>query len=111
MEKWAAFSGYDDVTIGQIVLACDEATTNVLRHGYEKTPGPLSYRAGVDDGWLTIQIVDDAKPVDLSKLQGRELSDLRPGGLGTFIMTQVFDEVKYEPLTIGTSLTLRKKLP
>jgi sigma-B regulation protein RsbU (phosphoserine phosphatase) len=111
VEKWAAFSGYDDVTIGQIVLACDEATTNVLRHGYDKTPGPLSYRAGVDDAWLTIQIVDDAKPVDLSKLQSRKLSDLRPGGLGTFIMTQVFDEVKYEPLTVGTSLTLRKKLP
>jgi phosphoserine phosphatase RsbU/P len=111
VEKWAAFSGYDDVTVGQIVLACDEATTNILRHGYDRTPGPLSYRAGVDDAWLTIQIVDDAKPVDLSKLQSRELSDLRPGGLGTFIMARVFDEVKYEPLTIGTSLTLRKKLP
>ena len=111
VEKWAAFAGYDDVTIGQIVMAGDEATTNILRHGYEKTPGPLCYRAAIDDAWLTIQIIDDAKPVDLSRLHGRELSDLRPGGLGTFIMTQVFDEVKYEPLTVGTSLSLRKKLP
>ena len=39
------FAGYDDVTIGQIVMAGDEATTNILRHGYEKTPGPLCYRA------------------------------------------------------------------
>ena len=111
VEQWATFAGYDDVAAGQIVLACDEAATNIFRHGYERTPGPLRYHAEVDDARLTIQIVDDAKPVDESKLKGRELSDLRPGGLGTFIMSQVFDEVKYEPLVAGTSLTLRKKLP
>ena len=111
VENWAAFAGYDDVTTGKIVLACDEAATNVLRHGYEKAPGPLRYRAEIDDAWLTIQIVDEAKPIDPSKFHGRELSDLRPGGLGTYIITQVFDVVNYEPLPVGTSLTLRKKLP
>jgi anti-sigma regulatory factor (Ser/Thr protein kinase) len=55
--------------------------------------------------------VDNAKPIDLSKVKGRELSDLRPGGLGTVIMAQVFDEVNYEPLAHGTAVTLRKRLP
>jgi len=93
------------VAVGQIVLACDEATTNVFRHGYGATSGPLTYHAEIDDARLTIQIVDNAKPIDLTKVKGRKLSDLRPGGLGTVIMAQVFDEVKYEPLARGTSLT------
>jgi len=111
VERWAAFAGFDDVDIGQIVLACDEATTNVFLHAYGATSGPLTYHAEIDDARLTFRIVDNAKPIDLTKVKGRELSDLRPGGLGTVIMAQVFDEVNYEPLAHGTSLTLRKKLP
>jgi phosphoserine phosphatase RsbU/P len=111
IEKWATFAGYDDVTVGQIVLACDEAATNIFRHAYEETPGPLSYRAELDDARLTVQIMDHAKSVDVSKIKGRDPSELRPGGLGTFIMSQVFDEVEYAPSDSGTSLTLRKKLP
>ncbi len=111
IEQWAEFAGYDDESIGKIVLACDEAATNVFRHGYDKTPGPLTYHAKVDEQSLTIQIIDQAPPVDPTAMKGRELSDLRPGGLGTFIMANVFDEVNYEPLSAGTSLTLRKRLP
>jgi serine/threonine-protein kinase RsbW len=111
VERWAAFAGFDDVTVGQIVMACDEAASNVFRHAYQAHPGPLTLHAEVDQDVLTIQISDRAKPVDVTKLKGRELSDLRPGGLGTFIMSKVFDEVKYAPMAIGTSLTLRKKLP
>jgi sigma-B regulation protein RsbU (phosphoserine phosphatase) len=111
VEKWATYAGYNELTVGQIVLACDEATTNIFRHGYETTPGPLTYRAGISDRQFLIEMVDRAKPLDVTRLAGRELSDLRPGGLGTFIMSRVFDEVNYLPLERGTSLTLRKKLP
>jgi serine/threonine-protein kinase RsbW len=65
----------------------------------------------IDQSDLTIRIIDQAKPVDITKVRGRDLKDLRPGGLGTFIMGQVFDDVKYEPLEVGTCLRLRKKLP
>jgi phosphoserine phosphatase RsbU/P len=111
VERWAVFAGFDDVTVGQIVMACDEAASNVFRHAYQAHPGPLTLHAEVDQDALTIQISDRAKPVDVTQLKGRELSDLRPGGLGTFIMSKVFDEVKYAPMEVGTSLTLRKKLP
>jgi phosphoserine phosphatase RsbU/P len=111
VEQWATYAGFDDVTVGQIVLACDEAATNVFRHSYEQKPGPVNYHAEVDQTHLTIRIEDHAKPIDLTKIKGRELSDFQPGGLGTFIISQVFDEVKYEPLGSGTSLILRKTLP
>ncbi len=111
VESWAAFAGYDDVTRGQIVLACDEAVTNVFRHAYEKQPGLLKLMADVASENLTIKIIDAAKPVDASKIKGRNLEDIRPGGLGTFIMSCVFDDVKYEPQENGTKLTLQKRLP
>jgi phosphoserine phosphatase RsbU/P len=111
IERWALFAGFDDTTVGQIVLACDEAASNVFRHGYDQHPGPLTFHAKVDDNFLTIRITDQARPVDPEKLKGRDLADLRPGGLGTFIIAHVFDAVEYQPLALGTSLTLRKKLP
>jgi anti-sigma regulatory factor (Ser/Thr protein kinase) len=111
VEAWATYAGFDDVTVGQIILACDEAATNVFRHAYGHHPGPLNLQAEVNDTHLTLRMTDKAKPVDPSKLAGRDLADLRPGGLGTVIIQQVFDEVIYEPLDVGTMLVLRKKLP
>ncbi|MEP6662371.1 MAG: SpoIIE family protein phosphatase [Verrucomicrobiota bacterium] len=111
VEQWAAFAGYDDVLRGQIVLACDEAVSNIFRHAYEKHPGPLKLMADVSNDTFTIQILDEARPVDVTKIKGRSLSELKPGGLGTFIMSQIFDEVNYEPQPRGTKLTLKKSLP
>jgi sigma-B regulation protein RsbU (phosphoserine phosphatase) len=110
IEGWATYAGFDDVAVGQIILACDEAATNVFRHAYGSHPGPLTFHAEIDEIHLTLRMTDKAKPVDPSTLTGRDLEDLRPGGLGTVIIQQVFDEVTYEPLALGTALTLRKKL-
>ena len=111
IEQWATYAGYEDLVRGQIVLACDEAVSNIFRHAYGAHPGPLRLAAEVSADMLTIQIRDEAKPVDPSQVKGRTLADLRPGGLGTFIMSQIFDEVTYEPQSLGTKLTLRKRLP
>lgn len=111
VERWAAFAGYDDITIGQIVTACDEAATNVFRHGYERKPGPITYCAEMDGQALVIKIVDQAKPLDPQSFRGRDLADHRPGGLGTFIIAHVFDKVLYEPGDSGTTLILQKALP
>ncbi len=111
VERWASYGGYPDVVIGQIVLACDEAVSNIFRHGYGKKPGPLTFEAKIAEASLCFRITDEAKPIDASKIKARDPADVRPGGLGTFIISQVFDEVTYQPHEIGTVLTLRKKLP
>ena len=111
VEQWATYAGYEDLVRGQIVLACDEAVSNVFRHAYGKHPGPLKVAGEVTPDTLTLRIQDEAKPVDPGQIKSRSLDDLRPGGLGTFIMSQIFDEVTYEPHAHGTTLTLRKRLP
>ena len=111
VESWAVFAGFGDTTTGQIVMACDEACTNIFCHGYGQKPGPIRLRVEITGTTLAIQIADEAAPVDAREIRCRDLTDLRPGGLGTFVMTQVFDEVNYLPLEQGNTLTLRKGLP
>lgn len=111
IERWAAYAGFDDTTVGQIVTACDEAATNIFRHGYRQHPGPIAYHAEIGDSNLTFKIQDRAQPIDPMQIRGRDLADVKPGGLGTVIINHVFDTVRYEPAAHGTLLVLAKKLP
>ncbi len=111
IERWAQFAGFGDTVAGQVVMACDEACTNILRHGYQGVPGPVTVTAQTTDTALLVQIADTAPPANPDKIKGRELSDLRPGGLGTVVLEKVFDEVKYTPLDQGNRLALSKLLP
>jgi sigma-B regulation protein RsbU (phosphoserine phosphatase) len=110
-EDWALHAGYDDITTGQIILACDEALTNIYRYAYEGKGGPVRITARLDDSHLHISLEDSGIPVDPAKLKGRELDDIRPGGLGIFCLKHVFDTVEFIPNDTGTHLRLSKKLP
>lgn len=111
VEQWAIYAGFGDTDVGQIVMACDEASSNVFRHGYQRQSGPLRLLVEITDSALVLTLADQARSVDPREIRGRQLKDLRPGGLGTFVISQVFDEVKYTPMGTGSTLTLRKALP
>ncbi|NJK91154.1 MAG: SpoIIE family protein phosphatase [Blastochloris sp.] len=110
VEAWAKYAGFDDIVVGQIVLACDEATTNIYRYAYDGKPGPLGIEAEVENNQLVFHLADSGTPVDPDKLQGRDLDDLRPGGLGVLLLKQIFDEVTYQPKEAGTILTLKRNI-
>ncbi|MGB9274225.1 MAG: ATP-binding protein, partial [Terrimicrobiaceae bacterium] len=52
---------------------------------------------------------DYGRSCDPKHIRGRDLEDVRPGGVGVHIIRQVFDHVKYEPRRRGTRLVLEKK--
>jgi anti-sigma regulatory factor (Ser/Thr protein kinase) len=95
--------GFDDTACGQLALAVDEALCNVIRHGYGRRPDgriwisiwPLSESEGKPGG-IRIVIDDLAAQVDPETIRGRDLDDIRPGGLGVYIIRQVMDAVRYE---------------
>jgi sigma-B regulation protein RsbU (phosphoserine phosphatase) len=58
IENWATYCGFDDITVGQIVLAVDEAITNVYRYAYEEKGGPLKIEAGIESEALHIRLTD-----------------------------------------------------
>ena len=51
---------------------------------------------------------DYGRSCDPRRIRSRELSDVRPGGVGVHIIRQVFDNVKYEPCRRGTRLVLER---
>ena len=108
-------AGFDKKNCDAMALAVDEALTNVIKHAYggardkkieisiEELNETNNYQG------LMIRIRDFGKTVDASKIKGRELTDIRPGGLGVHIMRQVMNEVIYErPPGGGTCLRMIK---
>ncbi len=100
-----------------IQLVVDEALSNIIRHGYDgREDGPIriSLReipGGNENDQAEIQIIieDEAKQIDPRQIQGRELDDIRPGGLGVHLIKEIMDEVTYVPRErIGMRLTMRK---
>ncbi len=87
-----------------VVLAVDEALTNIIRHAYlGKHERPIEIlfhqigvtREGARRQALEIVLVDRGVPIDRSKLRGRPLEEVRPGGLGLHFIRQNMDKVEF----------------
>lgn len=113
IERWAHFAGLPDADVGCLILGADEAAANIIRHAYRGAEGTIEYSAAIDDDGqsLAIRLRDHGTPVSEERLKGRDIEDVRPGGLGLHFMRCTFDEVRFEPHPDGTTLHLRKKLP
>jgi len=106
--------GFHERSRALIALAIDEALTNVIRHGYDNQNNGMIWlhlwRSAEPRG-LRIIIADLGKVTDRSKIKGRELDDVRPGGLGVHIIKETMSESVWEPRASGgMRLTLAKWL-
>ncbi len=113
VRKSAKTFGFDDETVGHLVLAVDEACTNIIRYAYEgRHTGTIEMEVRTRGNIWEVQLRDYGKKCDPAKLKGRELHTVRPGGLGLFFIHYAFDEVHFDHTPEqGTSLILRKKKP
>ncbi len=114
----AQLVGLSDRSTHEVVLALDEALANVIEHAYEgrqDQPISVTFTALCECGrqlGLSIVIEDRGSPVDPQRLRGRDLADVRPGGLGTHIMSACMNRIEYAAREGGgTRLTLIKYLP
>jgi len=111
IENWALTAGYPDLERGRIVLAVDEAITNVIRHTYQSVQdGSIILSASIEDNYLHLRLRDYGPPIDPAKLKGRDLDDVKPGGLGLLLLRAVFTVVEHLPLSDGNELHLAKPL-
>jgi sigma-B regulation protein RsbU (phosphoserine phosphatase) len=111
IEAWALAAGYPDLERGRIVLAADEAITNVIRHTYGGASSqPIVLSAEITDGHLHLRLRDYGPPVDAEKLKGRELDDIKPGGLGIHLLQSIFTVVEHISLPDGNEWHLAKPL-
>ena len=115
VDKMASLAGFDDQQRSRIVLAIDEACTNIIRHQYEGRPDgriDIETRLGDADGRLDLVLRDYGPVRDPKSFHGRDLDDVRPGGLGIHIIREVMDSMQYRPAPGGgMQLLLGKAVP
>jgi serine/threonine-protein kinase RsbW len=101
VSRIAGQAGLNDVEVGQLELAVDEACANVIEHAYgdDKTK-QVMIRAVFDEETLRIHVIDTGEGFDPTQVQQQDLKDLiakrKTGGLGMRLIKTLMDEVHYE---------------
>jgi anti-sigma regulatory factor (Ser/Thr protein kinase) len=104
-------AGFSKKETGRIILAVDEACSNIIKYAYEGDHSQtMTLNVFIEQDKLVIELRDFGKKPDVSQIAPRKLDDVRPGGLGTHFMAEVFDKVEYDTgCDAGTVLTLVKE--
>ena len=100
---------FDESSIELLVLGLDEACTNIIRHAYGHDEKPVRLEMERLHDRIRFVLRDYGRPCDPKCIRSRPLEEVRPGGVGVYIIRQVFDYVKYEPRPRGTRLVLEKR--
>ena len=96
----ASDAGISADVIENIILAVDEACTNIIKHAYKSFPeGEIIIKIKYSDKKFTIVIIDHGAPFKPETIPDPDLQKYylqhRIGGLGMYLMKSLMDEVKY----------------
>jgi anti-sigma regulatory factor (Ser/Thr protein kinase) len=100
VERMVNSSPLDRSDCNKLVLAVDEAVTNIMEHGYGKgRDGSIEIEISYDAATFCILIRDEGRFFNPELAPNPDVTDhLRHGkkkGLGIFLMRQIMDEIKY----------------
>ena len=86
-----------------LVLALAEAAQNIVKHGYNNQPTEDEMKIIIkfDNNVLSMELMDKGKPVVPSNIKPRDLDDIKSGGLGTFFIGQIMDEVVFKTTKVN----------
>ena len=97
----------------ELVLAIAEAAQNIVKHGYkdnQDTNDIMQIKISFKDHKLEIGFFDKGKPIVEENIKHRSLDNVKPGGLGTYFIKQIMDEVVFKEATgWHNNLVLTKK--
>ena len=109
--EFLAGVGFNEEDEARIIMALDEACTNIIRHAHEGFVKPVRLEMKWLKDRLRFVLRDYGRPFDPLRIPSQDIQFTTPGGLGVFIIREVFDLVEYTPQVRGTRLTLEKRLP
>jgi anti-sigma regulatory factor (Ser/Thr protein kinase) len=106
-------AGFDDRVAGQVSMAVDEALSNIHRHGYKgDCTGSIILRVDTKSTpvpQIYIQIDDEACQVEKEVIKSRNLDEVRPGGIGVFLIKTIMDKAVWSKREEGgMRLTMSK---
>ena len=82
-----------------LVLALAEAAQNIVKHAYNGKPSSDTMKVEInysEDGLLLIELFDKGKAAIPENIKPRNLDDIKAGGLGTFFIGQIMDQVVFK---------------
>ena len=81
-----------------VVLALAEAAQNIVKHAYNGQPTGDKMRVEIsfNEKQLIIELIDKGSPAIPENIKPRKLDDIKAGGLGTFFIGQIMDEVVFK---------------
>jgi len=93
--------GFTEEVVGNITLAVDEASTNIIKHAYKYSPeGEIIIQTDFADKKYIIKIIDAGNHFDPTSVPVPDLKEYhkqkKVGGLGMFLMKKLMDEVVYD---------------
>ncbi|MCP4275676.1 MAG: ATP-binding protein, partial [Gammaproteobacteria bacterium] len=96
-----------------LVLAVDEASTNVIRHTYHfDSSRQIELKIIWSDNTLIFRLHDEGDRVDPKKMMPKRLNEAKPGGLGLHFIHEIMDKTTViETLAAGNTLEMVKYLP
>ena len=97
----ASEAGFNKDKIDEIILAVDEACTNVIKHAYKYSPeGDIRIKIKFNKSAFTITIEDDGVSFNPDVVTAPDLQkyyrEHRVGGLGMYLMKTLMDNVEYQ---------------
>jgi len=100
--------------VAGLLLAVEEATSNIIRHGYLYGPGRLRLRIRATRRLVTITLHDNGRAYEVNwdeKPDAQQLAKTgRRGGLGLMLIRKVTDAVDYKRVRDENILTLTKHI-
>jgi serine/threonine-protein kinase RsbW len=92
--------GFSEEDVANIILAVDEACTNIIKHAYQYAADrEIEISIFPSTRSFEIRISDNGKPFDPSLIRPPDLKDhighKRRGGLGVYLMKRLMDKVEY----------------
>lgn len=97
-----------------ILLAIEEAATNVIRHAYLYDPGMLRLRVVIFRKQIVFSLLDTGRPFHPDSRGQLDLERLvesgRRGGLGFYMIQKIMDQVEYFSTTEQNELRMTRHL-
>jgi serine/threonine-protein kinase RsbW len=94
--------GFPENYINRLLIAVDEAVTNIIEHAYEGVPpgaGRIDISLAVTPDEFRITVSDQGETFDPRQLSDvdiqRHVASGRNGGLGVFLIRKIMDTVDY----------------
>ncbi len=93
-------AGVPQDAVDKIILAVDEASTNIVKHSYHYAKDrEIKVNLALEQGYCVVTILDYGDSFDPNEIPKPDmkqyLEEKRVGGLGLYLMRTLMDEVQY----------------